>query len=276
MKLKWIDWNYGLIFFIPLFLGFALVEFGILTGDLINIYFLAALLPIIYLKVYFPFKRNHDLKKFAKLEKYKFFKHPMPEQLDEFRNFKSLLRIGNKNLQFKNLLAPNDKTYSKKRPTIVLNVEEYTRSTSYGSIYDTYTDYIYTQLFLFKTDHKLPVFYLEGSKDYKPLFAEKLNFLSEKDKIELNMTRYKEKELLHNNLPLHKYKLHSPENNILDSIDANFIELLNGGLKKGVTIHIESDGENIIFYIFRIRHSIAHMKFYSEIFSSMLESLTTK
>ena len=271
MKLKWVDWNYGLIFFIPLMLGIPLFEFGILTGELSIIYFIAAMLPIIYLKVFFPFKRNRDLKKFAKLEKYKFYKYPMPGQLNEFRNFKSLSRISNNYLQFKNLLVPDGKTHSTKRPTIALNIEEYTRTSSYG----VHTDNIYTQLFLFKTDHKIPVFYLEGLKDSTPLLTEKLNYLSEKDKIKLNMARYKEKELLHNNSPLHKYKLHSPENNIINSIDADFIELLNGGLERDITIDIESDGKNIIFYIFRTRHSIAHMKFYSEIFSSMLESLIT-
>lgn len=273
MKLKWIDWNYGLIFFIPLMLVFVFADFGILSGDLFFIYFIVALIPIIYLKVYFPFKRNRDLKKFAKLENYKFFKHPLPKQLNEFRNFKSLLRIrDDKYLQFKNLLTPIDKTYSSKRPTIASNIEGYTHTSIYGSS----TNYTYTQLFLFETERKLPIFYLESLKGSKSFFTKKINFLSEKKKIELDMANYKEIELFQNNFPLHKYKLHSPEKNIVNSIDASFIELLNGGAKKGVAIDIESDGKNIVFYILRARHSIEHMKFFCEIFSSMLESITTE
>ena len=273
MKLKWIDWNYGLIFFIPLVLVYVFAEFGILSGDLFFIYYIVALIPIIYLKVYFPFKRNRDLKKFAKLENYKFFKHPLPKQLNEFRNFKSLLRIrDDKYLQFKNLLTPIDKTYSSKRPTIASNIEGYTHTSIYGSS----TNYTYTQLFLFETERKLPIFYLESLKGSKSFFTKKINFLSEKKKIELDMANYKEIELFQNNFPLHKYKLHSPEKNIVNSIDASFIELLNGGAKKGVAIDIESDGKNIVFYILRARHSIEHMKFFCEIFSSMLESITTE
>lgn len=276
MKLKWVDWKYGLIFFIPLFLVLPLTEVGLLNGELIYVYFIAALLPIVYLKVYFPFKRIRDLKKFARLEKYKFFRYPSPDQLNRFRNFKSLLRIRNhQHLQFINLLVPINETNYPKKPIIATNIEEFSHTGYYG-FHSIHTNYTYTQVYLFEVDQKLPIFYLESLKNSTSLFSNKTTFMSKEEKIKLDMSVYMEGKVSQNDFPADKYKLHSPEENIINLINTGFIEFLNGGIEKNITMDIESDGKNIVFYISKARQSIEHMKFYSEIFSTLIESLTTK
>ena len=276
MKLKWVDWKYGLIFFIPLFLVLPLTEVGFLNGELIYVYFIAALLPIVYLKVYFPFKRIHDLKKFARLEKYKFFRYPSPDQLNRFRNFKSLLRIRNhQHLQFINLLVPINETNYPKKPIIATNIEEFSHTGYYG-FHSIHTNYIYTQVYLFEVDQKLPIFYLESLKNSTSLFSNKTTFMSKEEKIKLDMSVYMEGKVSQNDFPADKYKLHSPEENIINLIDTGFMDFLNGGIEKNIIMDIESDGKNIVFYISKARQSIEHMKFYSEIFSRVIESLTNK
>ena len=63
------------------------------------------------------------------------------------------------------------------------------------------------------------------------------------------------------------------DKNIESLLDREFFNFINDGIKKDMTVNIESNGRNFIFYVTDKRHSIHEMNFYINLFSIMTKKL---
>lgn len=214
-------------------------------------------------------KRIADLEVYAVNNNYNFSSKPKSEEITEFKNFKAMQKIletGYNSHAFFNLLTPIKTTNSRdiKNPKIV------TSSTTISNGQGGSTTY-YTQIFLFKLETEIPIFFLNGG--HNSLFGNLFNrytFKGIKDLIAVHIEKY--------NFPKNKYKLYASDSKVIkDFFTERFIELLNIGLKKKKKrLHIESDGKNIIFYVKYKRHTTEGIDFYINLSKALSESLNIK
>jgi len=216
-------------------------------------------------------KRIADLEVYAVNNNYNFSSKPKSEEITEFKNFKAMQKIletgySYNSHAFFNLLTPIKTTNSRdiKNPKIV------TSSTTISNGQGGSTTY-YTQIFLFKLETEIPIFFLNGG--HNSLFGNLFNrytFKGIKELIAVDIKKY--------NFPNNKYKLYAADTKIIkDFFTERFIELLNIGLKKKKKrLHIESDGKNIIFYVKYKRHTTEGIDFYINLSKALSESLNIK
>lgn len=209
-------------------------------------------------------KRIADLEVYAVNNNYNFSSKPKSEEITEFKNFKAMQKILEIDYFF-NLLTPIKTTNSRdiKNPKIV------TSSTTINNGQGSTT--YYTQIFLFKLETEIPIFFLNGG--HNSLFGNLFNrytFKGIKGLIAVHIEKY--------NFPKNKYKLYASDSKIIkDFFTERFIELLNIGLKKKKKrLHIESDGKNIIFYVKYKRHTTEGIDFYINLSKALSESLNIK
>ena len=232
------------------------------------IFFLAS--AIAWLGVFFEIralkkKRIADLEEYAVNNNYNFSSKPESAEITEFKNFKAMQKILMPN-SFLNLLTPITTTISREfnNPKIV-TISSVVNS---GESSQTY----YTQIFLFKLEKEIPIFFLNGGHHsfFGNLFSNKYIFKGIKELIAVDIKKY--------NFPKNKYKLYASDTKIIkDFFTEKFIELLNIGLKKKKKrLHIESDGKNIIFYVKYKRHTTEGIDFYINLSRALIESLNIK
>lgn len=210
-------------------------------------------------------KRIADLEVYAVNNNYNFSSKPKSAEITEFKNFKAMQKILQPN-SFLNLLTPITTTSPRQfnNPKIVT----ISSVVSSGESSQTY----YTQIFLFKLEKEIPIFFLNGGHHsfFGNLFGNKYIFKGIKELIAVDIKKY--------NFPNNKYKLYAADTKIIkDFFTERFIELLNIGLKKKKKrLHIESDGKNIIFYVKYKRHTTEGIDFYINLSKALSESLNIK
>ena len=235
------------------------------------IFFLAS--AIAWLGVFFEIralkeKRVADLEEYAANNNYNFSSKPESAEITEFKNFKATQKIlmPMYNHKFLNLLNPSEISNSKKlnKPNIVT----ISTTISSGESSQTY----FTQIFLFRMKKEIPIFFLNGGHNsfFGNLFSSKYIFKGIKELIAVNIEKY--------NFPKNKYKLYASNTEITkEFFTERFVELLNIGLKKKKKrLHIESDGNNIIFYVKYKRHTTEGIDFYINLSRALIESLNIK
>ena len=232
------------------------------------IFFLAS--AIAWLGVFFEIrtlkkKRIADLEEYAVSNNYNFSAKPESAEITEFKNFKAMEKILIPN-SFLNLLTPITTTSSREFNN--LKIVTISSVVSTGQSSQTY----YTQIFLFKLEKEIPIFFLNGGHNsfFGNLFSNKYIFKGIKELIAVNIKKY--------NFPKNKYKLYASDTKIIkDFFTERFVELLNIGLKKKKKrLHIESDGKNIIFYVKYKRHTTEGIDFYINLSKALIESLNIK
>lgn len=210
-------------------------------------------------------KRIADLELYAVNNNYNFSSKPKSVEVNEFKNFKAMQKILMPN-SFLNLLTPITTTISRElnNPKIVT----ISSVVNTGQSNQTY----YTQIFLFKLEKEIPIFFLNGGHHsfFGNLFSNKYIFRGIKELIAVDIKKY--------NFPKNKYKLYASDTMIVkDFFTERFVELLNIGLKKKKKrLHIESDGKNIIFYVKYKRHTTEGIDFYINLSKALIESLNIK
>jgi hypothetical protein len=222
---------------------------------------------IAWLGVFFEvqaMKKNRiaDLEMYAVNNNYNFSSKPESAEITEFKNFKAMQKILIPN-SFLNLLTPITTTSSREFNN--LKIVTISSVVSTGQSSQTY----YTQIFLFKLEKEIPIFFLNGGHNsfFGNLFSNKYIFKGIKELIAVNIKKY--------NFPKNKYKLYASDTKIIkDFFTERFVELLNIGLKKKKKrLHIESDGKNIIFYVKYKRHTTEGIDFYINLSKALIESL---
>lgn len=222
---------------------------------------------IAWLGVFFEvqaMKKNRiaDLEMYAVNNNYNFSSKPKSAEITEFKNFKAMQKILIPN-SFLNLLTPITTTSSREFNN--LKIVTISSVVSTGQSSQTY----YTQIFLFKLEKEIPIFFLNGGHNsfFGNLFSNKYIFKGIKELIAVNIKKY--------NFPKNKYKLYASDTKIIkDFFTERFVELLNIGLKKKKKrLHIESDGKNIIFYVKYKRHTTEGIDFYINLSKALIESL---
>jgi hypothetical protein len=209
-------------------------------------------------------KKNRiaDLEMYAVNNNYNFSSKPESAEITEFKNFKAMEKILIPN-SFLNLLTPITTTSSREFNN--LKIVTISSVVSTGQSSQTY----YTQIFLFKLEKEIPIFFLNGGHNsfFGNLFSNKYIFKGIKELIAVNIKKY--------NFPKNKYKLYASDTKIIkDFFTERFVELLNIGLKKKKKrLHIESDGKNIIFYVKYKRHTTEGIDFYINLSKALIESL---
>ena len=207
-------------------------------------------------------KRIADLEMYAVNNNYNFSSKPESAEITEFKNFKAMQKILIPN-SFLNLLTPITTTSSREFNN--LKIVTISSVVSTGQRSQTY----YTQIFLFKLEKEIPIFFLNGGHNsfFGNLFSNKYIFKGIKELIAVNIKKY--------NFPKNKYKLYASDTKIIkDFFTERFVELLNIGLKKKKKrLHIESDGKNIIFYVKYKRHTTEGIDFYINLSKALIESL---
>ena len=207
-------------------------------------------------------KRIADLEMYAVNNNYNFSSKPESAEITEFKNFKAMQKILMPN-SFLNLLTPITTTSSREFNN--LKIVTISSVVSTGQSSQTY----YTQIFLFKLEKEIPIFFLNGGHNsfFGNLFSNKYIFKGIKELIAVNIKKY--------NFPKNKYKLYASDTKIIkDFFTERFVELLNIGLKKKKKrLHIESDGKNIIFYVKYKRHTTEGIDFYINLSKAFIESL---
>jgi hypothetical protein len=207
-------------------------------------------------------KRIADLEMYAVNNNYNFSSKPESAEITEFKNFKAMQKILIPN-SFLNLLTPITTTSSREFNN--LKIVTISSVVSTGQSSQTY----YTQIFLFKLEKEIPIFFLNGGHNsfFGNLFSNKYIFKGIKELIAVNIKKY--------NFPKNKYKLYASDTKIIkDFFTERFVELLNIGLKKKKKrLHIESDGKNIIFYVKYKRHTTEGIDFYINLSKALIESL---
>jgi hypothetical protein len=207
-------------------------------------------------------KRIADLEMYAINNNYNFSSKPESAEITEFKNFKAMQKILIPN-SFLNLLTPITTTSSREFNN--LKIVTISSVVSTGQSSQTY----YTQIFLFKLEKEIPIFFLNGGHNsfFGNLFSNKYIFKGIKELIAVNIKKY--------NFPKNKYKLYASDTKIIkDFFTERFVELLNIGLKKKKKrLHIESDGKNIIFYVKYKRHTTEGIDFYINLSKALIESL---
>lgn len=225
---------------------------------------------IAWLGVFFEvqaMKKNRiaDLEMYAVNNNYNFSSKPESAEITEFKNFKAMQKILMPN-SFLNLLTPITTTSSREFNN--LKIVTISSVVSTGQSSQTY----YTQIFLFKLEKEIPIFFLNGGHNsfFGNLFSNKYIFKGIKELIAVNIKKY--------NFPKNKYKLYASDTKIIkDFFTERFVELLNIGLKKKKKrLHIESDGKNIIFYVKYKRHTTEGIDFYINLSKALIESLNIK
>jgi hypothetical protein len=207
-------------------------------------------------------KRIADLEMYAVNNNYNFSSKPKSAEITEFKNFKAMQKILIPN-SFLNLLTPITTTSSREFNN--LKIVTISSVVNTGQSSQTY----YTQIFLFKLEKEIPIFFLNGGHNsfFGNLFSNKYIFKGIKELIAVNIKKY--------NFPKNKYKLYASDTKIIkDFFTERFVELLNIGLKKKKKrLHIESDGKNIIFYVKYKRHTTEGIDFYINLSKALIESL---
>lgn len=209
-------------------------------------------------------KRIADLEVYAVNNNYNFSSKPETVEITEFKNFKAMQKILMPR-SFLNLLTPVKTTNSREFNNLkIVTISSVVHN---GQSNQTY----YTQIFLFKLETEIPIFFLNGGHNF--LFGNLFNrytFKGIKDLIAVHIEKY--------NFPKNKYKLYASDSKVIkDFFTERFIELLNIGLKKKKKrLHIESDGKNIIFYVKYKRHTTEGIDFYINLSKALSESLNIK
>jgi len=213
--------------------------------------------------------RAANLSEYAKQNELIFSEKPEQEQIDEFRAFKAVKGIaGKRNSDFSNILVPQEYRISNKemKPKIIT-----------GRVEDGGQNSIeyFTQIFLYEIDHVLPIFYLLSKSKYESLipFSDKISNMKKND---LGMKNYQKLEINDYDFPSNRYDLYSPDLNAKNVFNREFIGLLKTGIKKNVGIHIESNGNKLIFFIKNQRHSPEGLDFYTNLFEVMITKLKNR
>ena len=215
-------------------------------------------------------KRAANLSEYAKQNELIFAEEPEQEQIDEFRTFKAVKGIaGYRNSDFSNILVTQEYRTSKKgiKPKIItgrLEIGGGQHSSEY-----------FTQIFLYEIDHVLPIFYLLSKNKYESLMPFS-NKISSMKKNNLGMKNYQKLEINNYDFPSKRYDLYSPDLNAKNVFNREFIDLLKTGIKKNVGIHIESNGNKLIFFIKNQRHSPEGLDFYTNLFEVMITKLKNR
>lgn len=267
MKRNYRDFGFGIIFYIPMLITLFIIEFKIINDmRVIGSLFFISLLFIIYYFFGDPIARRNNLEKFAKHESYDFFKVPLSNQLSEFKSFKSINRLKSfGDFNFINLLLPQQKISRDQSPKIVTCRREYRAD-------ELIRNYWYTQVYLFETNKDLPSFLLISHALQKNILQTESK-LSDKSMNEMQMQNYEFIDIKNNDLVKNKYNLYSTDKNIESLLDREFFNFINDGIKKDMTVNIESNGRNFIFYVTDKRHSIHEMNFYINLFGIMTKKL---
>ena len=214
--------------------------------------------------------RVSNLEEYAQQNDFDFLPNPDQDQINEFGVFKSVKGIADKD-SFLNILVPKDSRILNRslKPKIITGKRTVQSSQS--------TNDYFTQIFFFEIDHELPLFYLSSRKkltSFIPLGI--ATWISQRKKNGLGMMDYKKIEIDDNNFPTRRYDLFSPDLNAKNIFNKEFIELLKTGIKKNVGIHIESNGNKLIFFIKNERHSSEGLDFYTNLFKVMIAKLKNR
>ena len=218
-------------------------------GMLIALGFLAFLFILAYYVSYETLRVN-DLKTYAFENNYDLFVKPSEEQILPFKNFKvmSIINIDNK---FVNFLLPKSEEHNKRPKIVATSSTLHTGESSSKQ---------YTQTFLFSMPHEIPKFSIE-KKDLFSLYGYRVT----------KAYKFKTKKFPN------KYILVSSEPNIEESITNEFIDLLNEGIKRNKRqIGIESDGNNLLFYIKYRRLSTKEINSCIYLFNALKDALFKK
>ena len=214
--------------------------------------------------------RVSNLEVYAQQNNFELLPNPDQDQIDEFGVFKSVKGIADKN-SFLNILVPKDSRFLNRslKPKIITGKRTVQSSQSSN-------DY-FTQIFFFEIDHELPPFYLSSRNkltSFIPLGI--ATWISQSKKNGLGMMDYKKIEIDNNNFPAKRYDLYSSDLSAKNLFNAKLIELLNTGIKKNITVNIESAGNKLIFFIRNQRHTSEGLDFYTNLFEVMIKALTEK
>ena len=216
--------------------------------------------------------RKIDLENFAKNNDYTFYKVPL--SLEHFRSFDVLNNIlCAENLdgttinlsqvfftthRYKNHLVSQEAPFNE-----IFTIDTFNRGQQGQSDQHAF----FTQVFLFKIKKNIPKFYISGNKTlnwrYKfPFFTSAGN---SKELKKINFKNY--------NFP-NDYLVFMNSNDADRFITRNFVDLLNQGIKsKQEKICIESNGNSLIFFVYRKRHDLKEMDSYLNLFNHLIRSL---
>ena len=269
MSINYKEGSIKLFYLFAIAFVFLILFFTVKHSQLLTVIFLLAS-GIAWLGIFFEIralkkKRIADLEEYAVNNNYNFSSKPQSAEINEFKNFKAMQRILMPN-SYLNLLTPIKTTSSREfnNPKILTICSV----VNTGESSQTY----YTQIFLFKLEKEIPIFFLNGGHHsfFGNLFSNKYIFKGIKELIAVDIKKY--------NFPKNKYKLYASDTNIIkDFFTERFVELLNIGLKKKKKrLHIESDGKNIIFYVKYKRHTTEGIDFYINLSKALIESLNIK
>jgi hypothetical protein len=205
--------------------------------------------------------RVESLKDFAEKNHYQFIATPNKNLLGKFEGFKSLNSITSKYEPLLNLLIPSTENDD---PHIV--TAKRAISNPNGGPDTVY----YTQLFLFNIEKKIPKFYIRKKSWFE-------DFLPGRPKAilkGLKLTSYFLSYPKNKKFPRKKYFCFIKDDASESFISDRFIELLNLGIeKRKKQINIESDGNNLLFYVHHRRHSQEDMAHYINLFKVLKNSL---
>jgi hypothetical protein len=214
--------------------------------------------------------RVSNLEEYAQQNDFEFIPNPDQDQIDEFGIFKSVKGIADKN-SFLNILVPKDSRILDRnlKPKII---------TGMRTVQSNHSSYDYfTQIFFFEIDHELPLFYLSSRNRLTSFIPFGIaTWISQRKKNGLGMMDYKKIEIDDNNFPIRRYDLYSPDLNAKNVFNKEFIELLQAGIKKNITVDIESAGDKLIFFIRNQRHTSEGLDFYTNLFKVMIAKLKNR
>lgn len=210
-------------------------------------------------------KRAANLNEYARQNNFVFAEKPAHDQIAEFKSFKSIKGIAS---SFSNILVPEDSSISNRgiKPKIITG-----RKASEGQ---NSTEF-FTQIFLYEIDNPLPIFYLSSKSKLESLMPLS-NKISVIRKNNLDMRHYQKIEIDSYDFPAKRYDLYSPDLNAKNVFNREFIDLLKTGIKKNVSIHIESNGKKLIFFVKNQRHSPEGLDFYINLFEVMISKLKNR
>lgn len=245
-----------------------LLPFLIVKNEVFNVDDRIVIFPFVmicYAHFYYQKRRSkharvNDLTEYSKLENYDFIEKPSESDLDDFATFETLPLIMDKGGKdaFMNLLTHSQRQelYSVEKPKII--TVKKTHATGNGG-----DRHFFTQVFLLKSKKEIPHFYLAPTSFFS-LFGgigEKLVYPYKK----INIEKY--------NFPINKYNLYAHDKSTVEFFSSEFIDLLNKGLEKNKKVSIESDGNNIIFYLLNERFSNEGIAFHTNLFQVLHKSL---
>jgi hypothetical protein len=248
-----------------------LLPFLIVKNEVFNIDDRIVAFPLImicyahfyYQKRLSKISRVGDLKEYSKLKNYDFIEKPSESDLDDFATFETLPLIMDKGDKdaFMNLLTHSQRQelYSAEKPKII--TVRKTHTTAMVNRGDR--EILFTQVFLLKSKKEIPHFYLAPTSFFS-LFGgigEKLVYPYKK----INVEKY--------NFPVNKYNLYAHDKSTVEFFSSEFIDLLNKGLEKNKKVSIESDGNNIIFYLLNERFSGEGITFHTNLFQVLYKAL---